>query len=97
MERFEIDADRAFSTLRRYSQHHNIKLKVLCHQLPSPSGADPSNVMAAALPEPTCDAERTVAGSAPVDRPARLTRKPTSARDVEPRLRGAEAAWAGRR
>ena len=33
MERFEIDADRAFATLRRYSQHHNIKLKVLCHQL----------------------------------------------------------------
>jgi len=33
MERFDIDADRAFSTLRRYSQHHNIKLKVLCHQL----------------------------------------------------------------
>jgi GAF domain-containing protein len=33
MERFEIDADRAFATLRRYSQHHNIKLKELCHQL----------------------------------------------------------------
>ena len=33
MERFEIDADRAFATLRRYSQHQNIKLKVLCHQL----------------------------------------------------------------
>jgi len=33
MERFEIDADRAFATLRRYSQHHNIKLKALCHQL----------------------------------------------------------------
>lgn len=33
MERFEIDADRAFATLRRYSQHHNIKLKVLCGQL----------------------------------------------------------------
>jgi GAF domain-containing protein len=33
MERFEIDADRAFATLRRYSQQHNIKLKVLCRQL----------------------------------------------------------------
>ena len=33
MERFEIDADRAFATLRRDSQHHIIKLKVLCHQL----------------------------------------------------------------
>ena len=33
MERFEIDADRAFATLKRYSQQHNIKLKVLCRQL----------------------------------------------------------------
>lgn len=33
MERFEIDADRAFATLRRYSQHHNIRLKLLCQQL----------------------------------------------------------------
>jgi GAF domain-containing protein len=33
MERFEIDADRAFATLRRYSQHHNLKLKALCHRL----------------------------------------------------------------
>lgn len=33
MERFEIDADRAFATLRRFSQHHNLKLKALCHQL----------------------------------------------------------------
>ncbi|WP_332665627.1 GAF and ANTAR domain-containing protein [Aeromicrobium sp.] len=33
MERFDIDPDRAFATLRRYSQHHNVKLKVLCHKL----------------------------------------------------------------
>jgi hypothetical protein len=33
MERFEIDPDRAFATLRRYSQQHNIKLKALCRQL----------------------------------------------------------------
>jgi GAF domain-containing protein len=56
MERFEIDADRAFATLRRYSQHHNIKLKVLCHQLvktrilpqQQPVEASPTE----ALPEP---------------------------------------------
>ncbi len=33
MERFGIDADRAFSTLRRYSQHHNIRLKEICRLL----------------------------------------------------------------
>ena len=33
MERFEIDADRAFATLRRYSQQHNVKLKALCFHL----------------------------------------------------------------
>ena len=27
MERFDIDADRAFDVLRRYSQHHNRKLR----------------------------------------------------------------------
>lgn len=29
MERFDIDADRAFDVLRRYSQHHNTKLHVV--------------------------------------------------------------------
>jgi GAF domain-containing protein len=56
MERFEIDADRAFSTLRRYSQHHNIKLKMLCHQLVETRALpaqDPSDVMQPeALSEP---------------------------------------------
>lgn len=33
MERFGVDADRAFAILRRYSQFNNVKLKVLCHQL----------------------------------------------------------------
>jgi GAF domain-containing protein len=33
MERFDIDADRAFATLQRYSQHNNVKLKVLCRNL----------------------------------------------------------------
>lgn len=33
MERFDIGADRAFATLKRYSQHNNIKLKILCRQL----------------------------------------------------------------
>jgi GAF domain-containing protein len=33
MERFQIDGDRAFATLRRYSQRNNIKLKVLCRRL----------------------------------------------------------------
>ncbi|VXB32478.1 GAF and ANTAR domain-containing protein [Aeromicrobium sp. 9AM] len=56
MERFGIDADRAFSTLRRYSQHHNIKLKALCHQLVETRALpaqDPSDVMQPeALSEP---------------------------------------------
>ena len=64
MERFEIDADRAFATLRRYSQHHNIKLKALCHQLVATRALPPevaidaagpsvvSTPMAAAMPEP---------------------------------------------
>lgn len=56
MERFEIDPDRAFATLRRYSQHHNIKLKALCRQLVETRALpaqDASNVMQAeALPEP---------------------------------------------
>jgi hypothetical protein len=58
---------RAFATLRRYSQHHNVKLKVLCHQLvetralPSQEATDiesadgppaPDAPMTAALPEP---------------------------------------------
>jgi GAF domain-containing protein len=63
MERFEIDADRAFATLRRYSQHHNVKLKVLCHRLvetrllppedprePGPAGAATAAVVA--VPDP---------------------------------------------
>ncbi|MFZ4894234.1 GAF and ANTAR domain-containing protein [Plantibacter sp. Mn2098] len=29
MERFNIDADRAFAVLNRYSQHHNLKLRVV--------------------------------------------------------------------
>ena len=55
MERFEIDADRAFATLRRYSQHHNIKLKVLCRQLVETRILPQESVAASrteALPEP---------------------------------------------
>lgn len=33
MERFQIDGDRAFAALRRFSQQNNIKLKILCRQL----------------------------------------------------------------
>lgn len=62
MERFEIDADRAFATLRRYSQQHNIKLKVLCrqlvetralppHEVDDESAAEPVAESGAALPE----------------------------------------------
>jgi GAF domain-containing protein len=56
MERFEIDADRAFATLRRYSQHHNIKLKALCRQLVEtralPAQEAVESPLAEALPEP---------------------------------------------
>lgn len=54
MERFEIDADRAFATLRRYSQHHNIKLKALCHQLVETRALPVQDADAAvdALPKP---------------------------------------------
>jgi len=33
MERFDIDADRAFAVLRRYSQTHNVKLRVLAEDV----------------------------------------------------------------
>jgi len=33
MERFDLDADRAFAVLRRYSQHHNIKLRAVAQRL----------------------------------------------------------------
>jgi len=33
MERFQIDADKAFTVLRRLSQHHNMKLHLVAHQL----------------------------------------------------------------
>ncbi|WP_332872713.1 GAF and ANTAR domain-containing protein [Kribbella monticola] len=33
MERFDLDADRAFEVLRRYSQHGNIKLREVAQQL----------------------------------------------------------------
>ncbi|MEV7396759.1 GAF and ANTAR domain-containing protein [Aeromicrobium sp. NPDC092404] len=60
MERFGVDADRAFSTLQRYSQHHNIKLKVLCRQLVAtrvlpdgPAGTSTATTEpVAAVPEP---------------------------------------------
>jgi GAF domain-containing protein len=33
MERYSIDADQAFAVLRRYSQHNNIKLRVIAERL----------------------------------------------------------------
>jgi GAF domain-containing protein len=33
MERYQVDADRAFDILRRYSQHQNIKLRVIAEQV----------------------------------------------------------------
>ena len=33
MERFSIDADRAFAVLRRYSQDNNIKLHTVAERL----------------------------------------------------------------
>ncbi len=33
MERFGLDQQRAFAVLRRYSQHHNVKLRVVAEQL----------------------------------------------------------------
>ncbi len=33
MERFDLDAERAFEVLRRYSQHHNTKLHLVAQQL----------------------------------------------------------------
>ena len=33
MERFALDADRAFDVLRRYSQHHNLKLHEVATRL----------------------------------------------------------------
>jgi GAF domain-containing protein len=35
MQRYGLDAAKAFAVLRRYSQHHNIKLSVLAEQLAS--------------------------------------------------------------
>lgn len=33
MERFDLDADRAFTVLRRYSQDSNVKLRDVAQQL----------------------------------------------------------------
>ena len=33
MERFDLDAEQAFAVLRRYSQHNNIKLRMVAQQL----------------------------------------------------------------
>jgi len=33
MERFDLDSDQAFSVLRRYSQHHNRKLRAVAQEL----------------------------------------------------------------
>jgi hypothetical protein len=33
MERFGLDQQRAFAVLRRYSQEHNIKLRLVAEQL----------------------------------------------------------------
>jgi GAF domain-containing protein len=45
MERFDVKADRAFSILRRYSQHHNVKLAAVAHTLVTtsmlPANANP--------------------------------------------------------
>ena len=35
MQRYDLTAAKAFAVLRRYSQHHNIKLVVLAEQLTS--------------------------------------------------------------
>jgi GAF domain-containing protein len=52
MERFDIDADRAFATLRRYSQHENIKLKVLCRRLVETRALPAAETTPPAVPEP---------------------------------------------
>ena len=33
MERFDLDDDKAFAVLRRYSQHHNVKLRAVAEEL----------------------------------------------------------------
>jgi GAF domain-containing protein len=51
MERFSLDAEQAFSVLRRYSQHHNRKLREVARELvetrelpPASNGASPNSV-----------------------------------------------------
>lgn len=46
MERYDLDADRAFSVLRRYSQHANTKLRVIAEQV----------VRERSLPDVDCEA-----------------------------------------
>jgi AmiR/NasT family two-component response regulator len=41
MERFGIDADRAFGVLRRYSQARNVKLRVVAEELVSQRSLPP--------------------------------------------------------
>ena len=33
MERYHLDADRAFAVLQRYSQDHNVKLRIVAERL----------------------------------------------------------------
>lgn len=50
MERFDLDADRAFEFLRRQSQHHNVKLRAVAEWVVS-HRAEPAAIFGASSPE----------------------------------------------
>ena len=50
MERFDLDADRAFEFLRRQSQHHNVKLRSVAEWVVA-NRTMPAAVFAASAPE----------------------------------------------